>query len=513
LTKNIRDKIYKRSLTVLYVEDDDNIRVPTAKLLEQCVKYLYIAKDGEEGIEIFRHYHPDVVITDIAMPKVDGLQMAEKIRKINQFTPIIMTTAYFDSEFLLKAINAGITQYIAKPIDFGLLIDKLDLSSQLVLDLKQSLFTFQHYLKAISTSFAFSKTDSNGIITYANDLFCNLYEYDYFEILDHTHKLFDHPDNKPGSYEKLWDKIVKDKKVWKGRMRNISATGKEVIVDVTIAPVIDLDGNIIEYITLRDNKTELINKERQLESKERDLFEQKLQAVRELEKAKESFLVVFTHELKTPLNSTINFSQFIEEELKTLASKNKNFEMLVEFAKQIRSNGEFMLDIVNGILDISKLKVGKLKFNPTKFSPSLTIKSVIKRLEGAADKSAKVETQLIIDETISLYTDEFRFNHIISNIYSNALKYGKDRILIELKKSDDGFELSIHDNGSGIDNPDKVFELFEQGETENKKRVSKGTGIGLHYVKLLCDGMGLGISLTKSEQLGGAKFTITGKTA
>lgn len=511
--KNLKEKIYKRSLKVLYVEDDESVRVPTAKILDRCVKELFVACDGADGFEQFQKYHPDVVITDITMPKMDGLTMSEHIRKINQFTPIIMTTAHFDSEFLLKAINVGINQYIAKPVDFSNLLDKLDVSSHLVLDLKQSLFTFQHYLKAISTSFAFSKTDSNGVITYANDMFCEMYEYDYFEILDKTHRVLEHPDNDPEEYDDLWHMLMNEKKVWKGRMRNITSTGKEIISDVTIAPVVDLDGNAIEFITLRDDKTELIQKERLLESTERDLLEQKIQASKELEKAKESFLVVFTHELKTPLNSTINFSQFIEEELKSYTNTHKNFEMLVEFAKQIQSNGEFMLNVVNGILDISKLKAGKLKFNIAPFKPDYVIKSVVRRLEGAAEKNRNITTETVLDASVIIDSDEFRFDHIVSNIYSNALKYGKDRILLELYNDHQGgFCFMVHDNGGGIDNPVKVFDLFEQGDDEHKKRHSKGTGIGLHYVKLLCDGLSLDVSVEKSEKLGGAKFTITGRT-
>ena len=443
---------------------------------------------------------------------MDGLQLSEQIRKINRFTPIIMTTAHFDTEFLLQAINAGISQYIAKPVDFSALLDKLDTSSQLVLDLKQSLFTFQHYIKAISTSFAFSKTDANGLITYANDLFCDMYEYDYFDIIDKPHKILEHPDNNPKAYDELWESIMLEKKVWKGRMRNITSTGKEVVCDVTIAPVIDLDGNILEYITLRDNKTELISNQKELESKERDLLEQRVRASKELEKAKESFLVVFTHELKTPLNSTINFAQFIQEELQSHTAKNENLKMMVEFAKQIQSNGDFMLNVVNGILDISKLKAGKLTFHMAPFKPAYVINSVVKRLEGAMEKNSSIQTEMILDNNMVLNLDEFRFDHIVSNIYSNALKYGKDRILIELGLlGGNGFILNIHDNGGGVENPTKVFELFEQCDDEHKKRYSKGTGIGLHYVKLLCDGLGMDVSVSRSEALGGAKFTISGK--
>jgi PAS domain S-box-containing protein len=513
VVESLREKIHKRSLKLLYVEDDDSVRTPTSKLLEKCVNELYVASNGEQGLELFKDNQPDIVVTDITMPVMDGLEMSARIRKINNYVPIIVTTAHYDTDFLIRAIEIGINHYVSKPVDFSALLDKLDMSTRLALEYKQSLFTFQHYMKAISTGFAFSKTDAEGKITYANDIFLNLYEYDYFDIIDKTHKILEHPKNDPNGYDLLWSKLQIEQKTWKGRVRTISAKGKEVVADVTISPVINLEGEVIEYIFLRDDKTPLITKMRELENKEKDLLEQKLQAAKDLEKAKESFLVVFTHELKTPLNSTINFSQFIEEELNEHKSKFESFPMLIEFAKQIHANGEFMLNVVNGILDISKLKAGKLKFNISAFRPEYVIRSVVKRLEGMVEQNRVVTTELDLDADMILKHDEFRFDHIVSNIYSNALKYGKDKIAIILKSCGDGcFVLSIHDNGNGVSDPQKVFELFEQGDDdEQKQRYTKGTGIGLHYVKLLCDGMGVDINVEKSELLGGAKFTLTGK--
>lgn len=110
---------------VLYVEDDDDIREEIVDFLELEVGELIVAKDGEEGLSKFKEHSPDVVITDIQMPIMDGLKMAEEIKKINPLTPIIVTTAFNENEYLLKSINLGLDKYVLKPIDLTLLMNSI----------------------------------------------------------------------------------------------------------------------------------------------------------------------------------------------------------------------------------------------------------------------------------------------------------------------------------------------------------------------------------------------------
>ena len=85
-------------ITLLYVEDDELIREELAETLEFDVKELYIAENGIEGLKKFRQFMPDIVISDVKMPKMNGLDMAREIRKISPNTPIIITTAFSDSD-------------------------------------------------------------------------------------------------------------------------------------------------------------------------------------------------------------------------------------------------------------------------------------------------------------------------------------------------------------------------------------------------------------------------------
>ncbi len=112
-------KTYGKSITVLYVEDDTEIREQTAIFLNRFFKKVYLAKDGGEALEIFEANEKsiDILISDIKMPKFDGLQLSEKCLKKKKELEIILTTAYGQRELLLKAIDIGVASYIIKPVE------------------------------------------------------------------------------------------------------------------------------------------------------------------------------------------------------------------------------------------------------------------------------------------------------------------------------------------------------------------------------------------------------------
>lgn len=125
-----------RKLSLLYVEDDEDIRNELAEILELEFGNLYVAKDGEEGLKLFQSHSPDIVVSDIQMPKLDGLQMCEEIRKLDPDVPIIITTAFNDPSFLIKAIDIGVDKYVVKPIQLKQLEDTLVRCSKLVFQKK-----------------------------------------------------------------------------------------------------------------------------------------------------------------------------------------------------------------------------------------------------------------------------------------------------------------------------------------------------------------------------------------
>lgn len=106
----------KYEISLLYIEEKESIRDKTIPILENCVSDLIIAKDGEEALNLFKEYNPDLVITAIKIPKLNGLELSHEIKNINKHTRIIIASAYKEVEYLMDAIKIGIDSYLTHPI-------------------------------------------------------------------------------------------------------------------------------------------------------------------------------------------------------------------------------------------------------------------------------------------------------------------------------------------------------------------------------------------------------------
>lgn len=109
--------IDRLDVTVLYVEDDSVTRDRFSAIMARLVREVYGAGDGEEGLALYQKVQPDIVVSDIRMPRKNGLEMAKAIKRLQPEARIILTTAFTDQEFMLEAIAVGISGYIMKPID------------------------------------------------------------------------------------------------------------------------------------------------------------------------------------------------------------------------------------------------------------------------------------------------------------------------------------------------------------------------------------------------------------
>ncbi len=119
-----------KEITVLYCEDEEYLRDVTKGILESFTKKQFIAEDGAVGLELFKKHQNeiDLIITDVNMPNMNGLEMSKEIKAINQNIPIIVATAFSNSEYLLEAIELGIDKYVLKPINIKKLLDTMNAS-------------------------------------------------------------------------------------------------------------------------------------------------------------------------------------------------------------------------------------------------------------------------------------------------------------------------------------------------------------------------------------------------
>jgi DNA-binding response OmpR family regulator len=109
-------EVVLKNSSILLAEDEKVVRESFKKLLELYVATVYIAKDGQEAYELYKKFHPDIIITDVKMPKMNGIELIKKIRESDQKTPIIVTSAYTDQNYLLESIKLSLVEYVVKPM-------------------------------------------------------------------------------------------------------------------------------------------------------------------------------------------------------------------------------------------------------------------------------------------------------------------------------------------------------------------------------------------------------------
>ncbi len=119
-----------KNINILYMEDEKALREITLNILEGFTKHQYVGVNGNEGLALFKEHQTDIdlIITDVNMPQMNGLDMIKEIKKINPNIPIIVATAFSNTEYLLKAINIGVDKYVLKPVDMKKLLQIMNQS-------------------------------------------------------------------------------------------------------------------------------------------------------------------------------------------------------------------------------------------------------------------------------------------------------------------------------------------------------------------------------------------------
>lgn len=225
-------------------------------------------------------------------------------------------------------------------------------------------------------------------------------------------------------------------------------------------------------------------------------------------RAKSEFLANMSHEIRTPMNGIIGFSDI-------LLSMEEDSEKK-EIVELIKISGRSLLEIINNILDLSKIEAGHMQLTENTFDINSEVARVVSLIKGMID-GKKIEIKLLLDNSIPklLLGDSIKFEQIVTNLLSNAVKFTEEGYILaatnlkEEKENSVRIELIIEDSGIGIKEElqEKIFESFSQGENYLTKKY-KGTGLGLAIVKNIVNMMG-GVINLKSEVGKGSRFMIT----
>jgi PAS domain S-box-containing protein len=263
LMPNIDEVIeYSFKLNLLYVEDHKEARDSSLNIFEEFFENIIIATNGEDAIDKFNNNKIDIIITDINMPKLNGLEMIKQIKEIEKSIPILILSAYNDSGYFMESIRLGVDGYLLKPIELDQFVESLDSvieKIKLSIKNKRSENLLVQYKEITDKTSNVSIIDTNGIITYVNDEFCRLSGYTKEELIGHEYSSFQGYTQPKSISDEIWDTIKNKKQIWQGVVKNINKNDEVYYVDMTIKPILDIDGNIIEYIAIRNDITNIMN--------------------------------------------------------------------------------------------------------------------------------------------------------------------------------------------------------------------------------------------------------------
>ena len=324
---------YAKNLTLLYVEDNQDAREMTSIILEDFFGEVILGVDGVDGFQKFQQHSIDLVITDINMPNMNGIEMCEKIREIDNDIPLIVLSAHNEDTYFMQSIQIGINGYILKPIDIEQLtnlINRVVQNQKYAKEAKENFFLLEEYKEAVDQSSIVSKTNQKGIITHVNDAFCEISGYTREELIGKNHNIVRHPDNPKSIFEDMWNTIRDKKQIWKGVVRNRAKNGKSYYVNSLVMPVLDLNGNVLEYISLRHDITEIMHPLKQL-----------LNAIKNFQKP----ILIYMKLDKFEMLEDFYDNETVEDiEKHALMHLQKQFAEIYEFDKIYQlGNGEFAL--------------------------------------------------------------------------------------------------------------------------------------------------------------------------
>ncbi len=335
-------------------------------------------------------------------------------------------------------------------------------------------------------------------ITYANPGFLRLTGYARDDVLGRNCRFLQGPESRPEVKEEIRAAIEKGLPC-RVSIRNYREDGSLFWNDLQITPVYDSRNRLVNFVGVQNDITERMQIQEALEIGSNE--------ARAASEAKSSFMANMSHELRTPMTAVLGFADMLSEEL----SHPPHREMVLT----IKRNGEYLLALLNDILDLSKVEAGKMEIHQQQLDVRRLVEDVQALMEvRALEEGIPLHFEWEKEVPTEVTADQIRVRQILVNLIGNALKFtdeGTVRVVIGMDRetSPPRLTFTIHDTGIGIHDSHlpELFMPFSQSGVQRRRRFG-GTGLGLSISKRLAEGMGGEIAV-QSELGVGSSFTFS----
>ena len=495
------DEIERPRPRVLLADDNADMREYVRKLL--CTQYEVITvADGEAALAQAREHVPDLVLSDVMMPKLDGFGLLAQLRsdERTRCVPIVLVSARAGSESRVEGLEAGADDYLIKPFT----------ARELLARVKATLETARLRQEANRSRMEFeAQRERATILERVTDAFYGLDRQWRFTYINQRCEEYLGKTRSDIIGKVIWDEfaMVRDtafEEQYHKAMREQVAVHFEILspfsnrwVEVYAYPSLDgLSGNF------RD-----ITDRKELESRREALLESERAAREQAEqigRLKDEFLATLSHELRTPLNSILGWAQLLRKQKIGEAQLKKGLDV-------IERNSRAQAQIIEDLLDMSRIISGKIRLDVKNINLASVIQAAIESFLPTV-QAKDIQLQTVLDAfAVSITGDPNRLQQVIWNLLSNAIKFTPKggSIRVSLHKVNAHVELMVSDTGLGI-KPEflpYVFDRFRQADSSSTRSFG-GLGLGLSIVKQLVELHGGTVQATSPGEGQGATFTI-----
>ncbi|CAM2155927.1 histidine kinase [Pararobbsia alpina] len=474
-----------RPAYVLVVDDNADIRQYLNRLLATHYD-VETAADGVAALEAIGRRHPDLILTDVMMPRLDGFGLLEALRRDPKTAglPVIMLSARAGEESRSEGVEAGADDYLIKPFSARELLARVGTHLKMAQFRKQA----QEALRQSSIQFK-TLLDQAPIGVYLVD--GNLCVR---EVNPMARPVFgDVPGGVVGRHfddviRVLWNKEKADEIV--GRFRHTLLTGEPTVVPEWSERRIDR-GDVEYYewrldrIALPDGGDGVVCYFRDISNqvRARKLIEASEQALREADRRKDEFLTILAHELRGPLATLGNSMSIIRRHE---ADSRLAWEAQERMDRQLRH----FVRLVEDLLDMNRITHGKLRLRVERIELGTILRDAVEMGRPIGEDMKREIVLHVPDEAIYLDADPVRLAQVFGNLLSNACKYTEPggHVWITVFPGDNEVRISVRDDGIGIPSHmlPSIFDLFVQVDA-SLERSRGGLGIGLTLVKRLVE--------------------------
>jgi two-component system CheB/CheR fusion protein len=363
-------------------------------------------------------------------------------------------------------------------------------------------------LVAARTTNAVVLTDPQGRIEWINEGFVRLTGFELEEVQGKTPGSFlQGPETDPAVVE-FMSRKVREGESFKAEIVNYSKSGRRYWISIEAQPIFDDDGKLVQFMAIESDITAQKTTQKELEVSARKLSAA-LDTARAASEAKSTFLASMSHEIRTPMIAVVGYADL-------LTSSTGDTETRKDWALQLRRNSDYLLSLVNDVLDLSKIEADEIELNTQSYKLAWLVEEVSSLMRPRAiEKLLDFEVECSTPVPRCVQLDPLRFRQILVNLLSNAVKFTeRGGIRVQLSGRTDPesgramLEARVTDTGRGIDRNrlDTLFDPFTQLHSHDEPGV-RGTGLGLTISRRFARLMGGNIHVESTEGQG-STFTV-----